>query len=72
MLRLEQESQAPLGPKSQVHVCIDTPRYSCTGTGSIDDPLEKPGSNVARVVERTDLDNVGQRRGRLLGRWEHP
>ena len=64
MLRLEQESQASLGLKSQVHVCIDTPRYSCTGMGSVDDPLEKLESDVAGVVERTDLGSVGQRRGR--------
>lgn len=49
-------------------VCIDIPIYSCTGRGSVDDPLEDPESDVAREVRRnssTDLDSEDQKHGCL-------
>ena len=57
-----------LGLISQMGVCIDIPIYSCTGRGSVDDPLEDPESDVAREVRRnssTDLDSEDQKHGCL-------
>ena len=55
-----------------MYACIDIPRCSCTGTGLIDDPLEKLEFGVAHVVKRTDLGTEGQKHGRPLGPRKHP
>lgn len=35
-----------------MHGCTDIPRCSCTGRGSVDDPLEDLESDAAPVVKR--------------------
>lgn len=64
--RLGRGFRALLGLISQMGVCIGIPICSCTGRGSVDDPLEDPKSDVARGVRRnssTDLDSGDQRHG---------
>ena len=66
--RLGRGFQALLGLMSQIGGCIDIPIYSCTGRGSVDDPLGDSESGVARGVRRnssTDLGNGDQRHGCL-------
>jgi len=45
--RLGRGFRALLGLMGQMGGCIDIPIYSCSGRGSVDDPLEDPESGVA-------------------------
>ena len=69
--RLWRGFQAFLGPKSQMPACIDIPICSCTGRGSVDDPLEDVESGNTKKNSSTDLDTGDQKYGCLSKQSGH-